>query len=388
MRLIRIRVLAIILFTLTSSFPVMGSVIASYSPETAIYLQKSPGVFTHPNMFGAKLGRLTITSDEVMYNPTILVAGMSGGYDIWLVGPHRWDMHNDWVYDKRFQMNLLAVSYPNGLGNSVFIRALSGKQPLLNGWENVQVAVNPLIIDLYLVNCNDYGGTTNTDIAPNLDPTGGYIKLDSPFVFETPINYGFTVGITNTLGQGPWVFPEAGNPTQGQFIPIDGAIGQGTTPVIDPGSYTDGESGEDVGFWYGDGAPQPTFFNFWFEDTVVNFDLSDAYDTSRKEITYACMQVVTDDSKKNYKQNIAFTTHDGSGMFQLNPSFMGGTGIDFDLYFGTALVDYGDTIEWKKLKQGTNKKSVSIGGINASAVGQLVSGTYEVTIIANITNAD
>lgn len=387
MRLIRIRVLAIILFTLTSSFPVMGSVIASYSPETAIYLQKSPGVFTHPNMFGAKLGRLTITSDEVMYNPTILVAGMSGGYNIWLVGPHRWDMHKDWVYDKRFQMNLLAVSYPNGLGNSVFIRALSGKQPLLNGWENVQVAVNPLIIDLYLVNCNDYGGTTNTDIAPNLDPTGGYIKLDSPFVFETPINYGFTVGITNTLGQGPWVFPEAGNPTQGQFIPIDGVVGQGSTPVIDPGSYTDGEPGE-IGFWYGDGVPQPVFYNFWFDAPVVNFDLSDAYDTNMKEITKAYLQVVTDDSNCTYTQNIAFTTDDGSERFQLCPDFPGGAGIEFNLFFGTRHVDYGETIQWMNLVRGTNWKELYISGINANEVEQMVSGTYQVTIIANITNAD
>ena len=388
MRFIRVQILSITILILFLNQSLMGSVLASYSPESAIVLQKCPGVFSHPNMFGAKLGRLTVTSDEVMYNPTILVAGMTGGYDIWLIGPYRWDSNNDWEYDKRIQMNLLAVSYPYGLGGGVFIRALSGKQPLLSGWNNEQVVANPFVVDLYLVNSNDNGGTTNTGITPNLNTNGGFFKLDSPFIFETPINYGFTVGITNTLAQGPWVFPASGDPTLGQFIPIDGVVGQGSTPVIDPGSYTDGEPGEVIGFWYGDGVPQPVFYNFWFDAPVVNFDLSDAYDTNMKEITKAYLQVVTDDSNCTYTQNIAFTTDDGSERFQLCPDFPGGAGIEFNLFFGTRHVDYGETIQWMNLVRGTNWKELYISGINANEVEQMVSGTYQVTIIANITNAD
>lgn len=387
MRFIRVQILSITILILFLNQSLMGSVLASYSPESAIVLQKSPGVFSHPNMFGAKLGRLTITSDEVMYNPTILVSGLSGNYNIWLIGPHRWDIHNKWDYEKRIQMNLLAVSYPNGLGGSVYIRALNRKQPLLNGDNNVQVEKSPFVVDLYLVNSNDYGGTSNTGIAPNLNVSGGFFKIDSPFVFETPIDYSFTVGITDTLEQGPWVFPDSGEPTQGQFIPIDGAVGQGSTSVINPGSYTDGEP-QDVGFWYGTGTPQQVYYNIWFEDASVTFELCNADYDDWAELTNVYIEVINGKPHKKYKVNIAFTTDDNSGVFQLLPDFIGGGGIPFELTLDNSPVVYGENIEWRVLGEDVDQKSLCIGGIEASLVDQLVSGVYQVTIVVNITDAD
>ncbi|MFA7129244.1 MAG: hypothetical protein WC136_08755 [Sphaerochaeta sp.] len=381
-----IRVLVTLILMFSLSYSILG-VSATYVPEPAIVLKKKPGVFSHPNMFGAKLGRLTITSDEVMYNPTIMVTGLSGSYDIYLIGPHRWDKHNDWDYDKKIQMNLLAVSYTDGTDGSAFIRALNGKQPLLDGEDNVQVDESPFVVDLYLVNSNDHGGTTDTGMAPNLNTNGGFFKLDSPFVFETPIDFRFTVGITDTLGQGPWVFPASGEPTQGQFIPIDGAVGQGSTSVINPGSYTDGEP-QDVGFWYGTGTPQQVYFNLYFENPSVTFDLCDAYDGYWKELTDVCIEVGNGKPHKKYKLNIAFTTDDNSGEFQLLPDFIGGTGIPFELMLDEGPVAYGDNIEWRVSGQGLNRKSLFIGGIDASLIDQLVSGVYQVTIFVNITNAD
>lgn len=384
-RLARIRTLILVVLIACGCLPLFG-ISATYAAEAPIYLKKSPGIFTHPTMFGAKLGRLVITSNEPMYNPTILVTGMGGSYNIWLNGPLRWSEQNAWTMDARIQMNMLTVAYPYGLGGSVFIRAIKDKQPLLQGWSREQVTVSPFYVDIYLLNSNDYGGTSNPGIIANLNSTGAFFKLNSPYVFESLFNPHFTVGITNSLNQGPYVFPETGTPTQGQFIPIDEIVGQGTTPVINPSSYTDGEQDED-GFWYGDDIPQPVLYNFSFQDDSVYMDLDDAYGQVL-EITTVHMQVINGITGQHYKQKVTFTVDGTSNSFELKPTDEEGPGIDFNLYFGPAFVDYGIPILWDGLNPGDNERRLYIGGIDEHQVNQRVSGGYHVTIIANITNAD
>lgn len=383
MGMIRFRFIMVVVFMLCACFPLLA-VSATYTPESPIYLKKSPGIFTNATVFGAKLGRLTITSSAPMYNPTILVTGLTGGYNIVMIGPHRWSLQNQWTFEKEINMNLLTVSYPNGLGGSVFIRAIKDKQPLLQGWSGEQVTTSPFYVDIYLVNMNDYGGTSNTNIAANLNTDGGFFKLDSPYTFKYPFNPHFTVGITNTINQGPYVFPAAGNPTQGEFIPIDGVVGQGTTPVIDPSGYTSGDD-EDEGFWYGDGYPQPVNYLFSLLHDSVSFALTDAYGSNKKVINTATMNVQNGAAGQLYSRNLIFTVAGTANSFQLKPVIGEGYGIDFDLYFGNGLVDYGIPTLWGNLTPGINSQSLSIGGIDENQVRQRSSGDYQATIIITIT---
>lgn len=385
-RMVRFRRITLLLLIACSCFVLLG-VDASYAAESPIYLQKSPGTFTHPSIFGAKLGRLTINSSTPMYNPTILITGVDSSYNVYLIGPLRWSETGTWNYTKEIQMNVLAVSYPEGLGGTAFIRAIKDKQPLLGGWSNQEVTTTPFYVDIYLVNANDYGGTTNTGLVSNLNSNGAFFKLDSPYTFKNLFNPHFTIGITDALDQGPYVFPEAGAPTQGQFIPIDGVVGQGTTPVVDPNGYTSGEGGND-GFWYGDQDPQPVSYLFSFLENSVSFDLSAAYGNKKKEINTARMEVVNGVVGGEYAQKVTFSTTGTTNSFQLKPVIGDGFGIDFTLYFGSGQVLYGTPILWDELAPAMNTRSLSIGNIDESQVLERVGGGYQVTICITITNND
>ena len=365
------------------------NVTATYTPESPLYFQKSPGVFTHPTVYGTKLGRLTIVADGPIYNPTILISGIDASYNVVMIGPVRWSVENPWNYNFEVNMNVLAVSYPNGLGGPLAIRAIKDKQPLLGAWSNEQVTTSPFYVDIYLVNCNDRGFTTNPHQEANLNTTGVLFKSDSPFTFKYPFNPYYTVGVTDTISQGPYVFPETGNPTQGQFIPIDGVVGQATTPVVDPSGYTTPED-EGDGFWFGDNPPQTVNFLFSFQYDTFTFDITEAYGNDKKIINVAQMNVQNGVSGTTYKQYLTFTDTGSATTFQLKPDGVSGNHIDFNLYFGTSLIPipYGQAIEWTGLVPNMNYKDLKIGGIQELQVNQCVSGSYKDTITVNITAAD
>ncbi len=373
--------------------PLRADITATYTPHTPIQLEMSPGIFTDPHMFGTRLGRLEITSTQPIYNPTMLITGVPSSYNVVLVGPHRWHPSNAFDMEKEINMNVLTVSYPNGPGGSVYIMAVKDRQPLFKNYSGVEVTANPFIVDIYLVNSNDHGGTTSPNIQPNLNTSGGEFKLDSHYAFkDPPFAPHFTIGVTDKKDQHGSMFTPTGEPEDGQFIPINNNVGQGTTPVVDPSGVITDPDDDSPGFWYGDITPdpEPVLFFFSFVTDTVSFDINDAYGTKRKEINTANMEVVHGVAGQTYTQKITFTDSGSATNFQLKSSNNSGDTIDFGLFWGSSnnSVPYGVPIDWEDLTPGINTKNLWIGDIDENSVAPLVSGIYVDTIIVNITAAD
>ncbi len=373
--------------------PLSAALSATYTADTPIQLEMAPGIFINPDLFGARLGRLEITSTQPIYNPTVLVTGIPSSHNVVLIGPLRWYSGNDFTMDYEINMNVLAVSYPNGLGGPVFTMPIKDRQPLFNTYTNIEVTVNPFIVDFYLVNSNAKGMSYDYNIAATLNSGGAEFKLDSLYVFkDPPFAPHFTIGVTNRKDQHASMFLPTGEPAEGQFIPINGNVGQGTTPVVDPsGATTDPDDGS-TGFWHGNIVPdpEPVQFFFSFLSDTVSFDLNDAIGNKRKEINTANMEVVNGETGQTYKQKITFTDSGNATNFQLKSSNGTVSTIDFDLFWGSSNnpVPYGVAIDWEGLVPGINTKKLWIGGINESVAAQRLSGIYIDTIFVNITAAD
>jgi hypothetical protein len=387
-------ILLMILLTFTLAV-LSATATATYVPESPIYLQMSPGVFSHPYSFGAKLGRMTVYHEGPIYNPTILASGLSG-YTVNLKGPFKWWQGAAWDYNFIINMNVLAVAYPNGLGGNVRVTALSGRQHLLEKSKNEQVTVNPFIVDLYLVNTQSSGGIqTNPALEPTLNTTGGMFKIDSPYTFVSPFNPHFTFVGTNDLGTDIGNFTEGlpPDPQHGYIIEINSEDTFDTTPIVDQGGFTAGE-GEGDGFWHGDEPPLPLAFFFEMDSGDVSFNIANAFgENARTYVNKAKMTVENGENNTTYAKKITFTDTNGTNAFMLNPVQGSGTGLEFRLFLGSSAqnnveMNYGVAHTWTGLVDGLNEKNLYVGGIDADTATLRYSGEYRDTIIVNITNAD
>lgn len=376
--------LLIVLVLATLPLGLGAAITATYVLESPIYFSTAPGAYTHPTSFGAKLGRMTVYHTQPLYNPTIISTGLTNGFNVTMKGPFTWDPPT-YNYDFQFNMNVVAVSYPNGLGGGGVVTApLSDRRPLLANWSNEQVTVNPFIVDFYLINSNASDPTQPSNLGTGAN---GQFKEKGSYTFVSPVPFNphFSLAVTNNLSDDVGSFPIGVGPpySVGSLVAIEGDDSYAVTPVYDTGGTT-AEGGN--GFYYGDPIPQPVNFLFSFLENTVSFTLSEAYGNNNKvTINTAQMQVQNGVSGTTYTQKLTFTDSTNAAAFQLSPTSGSGTPIDFKLYFGGVEMTKGSPHNWTGLVPGMNTKILQVGGINATLAEQRVSGAYSDTITVNIT---
>lgn len=370
-----------------------GAVTATYTPEIPIYIKAKPGIFTNPNVVGAKIGTITVISTGTFYNPGLMTIGpMASGID--MLAYCRDSSSNPTYTLRTIPFFVVSVAYPNGRGGAPVITTPYGPQwPLLTPTTGVAVNVNFFYVDLYLLHANP-GTTTNPASVQPFQYTPATMQPDKPITFKNPFNPFFTIGVASKSDKGVYDYAQgpggslSSGTTDGSYVTIDGVWGPSSTPLLDPGGYTAPEDGGD-GFWFGDNPPKPLNFFFSFLHNTVNFELSDAYE-EKSDLYLNTAQMVVENgvTGTTYKQKITFTDIWGGPTFQLKPD-VDSDGIDFNLVFGSKSVNYGEGDDWENLVPGPNNEMILyIKGIKPSQVNQRVSGEYTDTIIVNITAAD
>jgi len=115
------------------------TVTASYTAQSPIYLELSPGVFTHPTVIGAKLGRFAITSPtNEIYTPAFVNTGEVAG-NIALTG-----LYKNWAggaYYTKTDLNfkVISVAYPAGLGGAPILQTIYGGRWPVISWDAVTI---------------------------------------------------------------------------------------------------------------------------------------------------------------------------------------------------------------------------------------------------------
>lgn len=367
---------------LISAFLMADPIItASYTPQSPIYLELSPGVFTHPTVIGAKLGRFAITSQtNEIYTPAFVNTGEVAG-NIALTG-----LYKNWAggaYYTKTDLNfkVISVAYPYGLGGTPLLQTIFGGRWPIISWDPITITANPLFVDLYLVNTN----SLNPNSSASLNSNGQFYRLDTPYTFTTSFNPIFSLAVADDPNTGVGDYAPGNGETinsSGSYVVTDGVAGPNVTPILDSGSMTapDGD-----GFYYGDGPVLPSFA-FAFMHASVSFNLDAAYGSNRVTINQAQLSVVNGVAGTTYSQMLTFSDTSTAATFQLFPTEGAGTPIDYQLFFGSDPIPKGTPFQWQNLNPGMNTKDLKVGGIVESSVADKVSGTYSDTITVTITN--
>lgn len=368
---------------------------ASYVPEPYLYLQQSPGAFTSPTMVGAKLGRLTVEfTGGPIFNPGVQTSGQGGYGNIIISGMLSNYPGGTKYYNTYIPMNVVTVAYPYGLSGTPYVHTMYGsRQALLIDEKETQVSISPFIVDFYLLNTNAGNGQYSTTFESNLGTGQKDFDFTTQYTFNNPFNPTYALGLTKTFGGGLWQIPTSGDPVNQDafFVEIDGVAGSGTTPFVGSGGLNDhaGNSNDQTGFWNGTEIPTQydPYFEILFQDKTVTFDLSKAYGNNKESINTVEIIVNDGDPAETYEVEIAFSDSSNENKFQLkHPD--ANSNIDFQLFIEgrTEEIPYNTPIPWENLVPfpNENKRTLSIGGINATHVQQRLSGSYTDTIYVNI----
>lgn len=359
------------------------TITASYTPVSPIYLDTAPGVFTHPSVIGAQLGRFSISAPNgKIYTPSFVNTGEVGD-TINLTGLYKtWD---GGAYTTRTNLafKVISVAYPYGLGGTPVLQTIyGGRWPIID-WNAVTVTANPFYVDLYLVNTN----SLNPNSAATLGTNGLYYRLDTPYTFTTTFNPVFSLAVADNAttdlgtyapGNGETITPA------GDYVATNGVSGPDVTPILDGNSTT---TPEGDGFYYGDGPVLPVFL-FSFLESSASFSLEAAYGPNKITINQARFQVANAAAGQTYTKRLTFTDTSAAPAFQLFPTEGAGTPISYQLYLGNDPITKGTPFDWTGLVGDLNSRDLRIGGINEAEVANKVSGTYAGTITVNITNPD
>lgn len=357
------------------------TVTASYTAQSPIYLEISPGVFTHPTVIGARLGRFAITSpNNKIYTPAFVNTGevaeniqLTGLYKNWAGGAY---------YTKTdLNFKVISVAYPAGLGGAPILQTIYGGRWPVISWDAVTITANPFYVDLYLVNTN----SLNPNSAASLNSNAQYYRLDTPYTFTTSFNPIFSLAVADDATTDVGTYAPGNGETitsDGAYVVTDGVAGPNVTPILDSGSMT---APHGDGFYYGDGPVLPSFA-FAFMHASVSFNLDAAYGSNRVTINQAQLSVVNGVAGTTYSQMLTFSDTSTAATFQLFPTEGAGTPIDYQLFFGSDPIPKGTPFQWQNLNPGMNTKDLKVGGIVESSVADKVSGTYSDTITVTITN--
>ncbi len=173
----------------------------------------------------------------------------------------------------------------------------------------------------------------------------------------------------------------------GSYVVTNGSSGADSTPIINPGSFTDPENPGSPGIMYGD-PPLIVTYAVSFTKQATSFNLTDATGSKKKDVNTMRITISNGKSGTDYSQQVIFTDSSvGSNSFRLLPEQTGPTPITFDLYFDNTKVTKGTAITWNNLTNGSNNtKTIRIGGIDQTSIQTLASGTYSDTITVEIRN--
>lgn len=380
-----------LVLVLVSVSPIGAVVTAEYYPEPQITFKVAPHPFTSSTVLGAKLGTIIMhsTTGEI-HSPAFIDIGtasgavpVSGRMKECASCPYKQDTQDFYI---------ISVAYPNGLGSAPVLQVLYDNVRPIIEWGAVTVYQTDFHIDIFLVNHN----STNTNVTVGSRPAS-YFELGTPYALPPNFNPLFRVGAAHSSSTNVGSYTTGGGgvlPSHGSFVSGEGSgglSGDTNNPMIGTGAYTyDPEDPSSPGLIYGD-APVPPpdpYFEISFDQSSVNFNLSDAYlPDKKKEINKVEIKVFEGVPGNTYGVNIAFTDSGETNSFQLKSSG-GGSPIDYNLYFENSsnIVDYGDSIPWNSLAlpPSKNEKSLWIGGINSTQVLQRLSGSYSDTIYVNI----
>ncbi len=367
---------------LVSAFLMADPIItASYTPQSPIYLELSPGVFTHPTVIGAKLGRFAITSPtNEIYTPAFVNTGEVAG-NIALTGLYKKWAGGSYYTKTDLNFKVISVAYPYGLGGTPLLQTIFGGRWPIISWDPITITANPLFVDLYLVNTN----SLNPNSPASLNSNGQFYRLDTPYTFTTSFNPIFSLAVADDPNTGVGDYAPGNGETinsSGSYVVTEGQSGPNITPILDAGSLT---SPDGDGFFYGDAPLVPTF-SFSFLANTVNFELATAYGVNKATINQARLEVINGVVGQTYSQLLTFTDGDVSPGFLLKPSVGTSSPIGYLLFIDDAPITEGVALPWGSLNPGMNTKSLKIGGIVESEVANKVSGTYQSTITVTITN--
>ncbi|MCK9600438.1 MULTISPECIES: hypothetical protein [unclassified Sphaerochaeta] len=372
----------LLLMVFLSAFLAAGpTVTATYTAQSPIYLEISPGVFTHPTVIGAKLGRFAITSpNNKIYTPAFVNTG-EVAENIQLTG-----LYKNWeggAYYTKTDLNfkVISVAYPSGLGGTPILQTIYGGRWPVISWNAVTITANPFYVDLYLVNTN----SVNPNSAATLNSNGQYYRLDTPYTFTTSFNPIFSLAVADNPNTDVGTYAPGNGETitsAGSYVVTNGLAGPNVTPILDSGSMT---APDGNGFYYGDGPTLPSFA-FAFTHASVSFDLEEAYGGNRATINQAQLTVINGVAGTLYSQMLTFTDTSTATTFQLFPTEGSGQPIEYQLFLGADQITKGSPIHWQSLNPGMNTKDLKVGGIVESDVAAKVSGSYTGTITVTITN--
>ncbi len=357
-------------------------VTADYIPEAPITFDTAPGPFADQTVLGAKLGTFIISSTTgEIYSPSLVNIGEASGATQ-VTGLMK-NSANGPFNQNTNAFYIISAAYPNGLGGTPVLQVLYDDVRPIIAWQNNTVTQNPLYVELYFVNTN----STNPNASSGWRPSQ-YFKLDTPYSLPSNFNPYFSVGVAEAPETNVGTYTSGGIiiETEGRYVVTNGNDGPDNTPIMDSGAYTDPDNPGSPGFTYGDAPVLPSVF-FNIVDSSTSFSLSSAYGTNKATITQASAEVFNGDSGTYYQLTLTFTDTSSATSFQLFPSQGVGTPIDYKLYLGDEEVIKAVAMNWEDLDPGVvNTKDIKIGGINQGDAASKLSGTYEGTIVVNISN--
>jgi len=379
---IRKQFISVFLFFLLSSAFCFATVTATYTPETNVYFSLSPGPFTSPTVIGSKIGTLVITSDSgagTIYTPGFL--NITGVTNITMTGQYReeFNEYNPFYTKTNLLFGLVVVSYPNGVGSKPVLQPLYGNTtwPIIS--QKVVVAVNPLVVEIYLVNTN----SDNPKVKATLGTDGQHYKLDSTYAINGAFSPAFTLAVAQDANTNfGWYSGDMEG--KGEYISVNGNNAEASTSFVGTGIYSDSSNN---GMIYGDKVEEPTpELSFYFADTASMFSIAQAIGSNKAVVTQANITLTNGVSGQTYTQKMTFTDNAASTTaFQLTPDRGTGTALDFDLYLGNDQLTKGVSYYWTGITNGINMKDLKVGGIDATAAANGASGTYRDTITVSFT---
>lgn len=391
--------ICLLLITLTVRVPLVALVLeASYVPESPLYFELAPGIFSDLSVIGTKLGTFIITSDGPFYNPSFLNTSEVGN-GITMTG-----LYKDWeggAYTTRTYLpfKVLSVSYPSGYGGSPVIETLYGdKWPMIeqnNQWNGVTISTNPFYVEIYLVNTNsDKGRRYDASLPANLGTDGRFFKIDTPYTINGSFNPYFSIGVAVSPEIGVGTYANGANstitdPSEGAYVSVEGISGPDSTPILNPNAFTvPGDPGT-PGFYYGDEPVLPTF-NFNFHTQQASFLLESAIGSQRTVVNQVKIEVLNGVSGTYYAQVLTFNDNSPAyPEFLLLPLDGQGLPISYQLFLDAQPITKGTPYTWENLTTyGCNTKDLIIGEISQTEVDSRASGTYRGTITVTITTPD
>lgn len=367
-----------------SSF-LFGAITAVYTPEPYIVLKVKPGPYTSNTTIGAKLGTLmvTTTGNSKIYSPAWGSIGeVSGG--ITLTGPMKSYPNGGFEPDATQTFYVVSVAYPTGYPGNPVIAILGENHWPINGWAQNTIQANPFRVELWLVNTN----SDNPNVTVGYRPAS-YFELNAVYTLPSDFNpvFSFISANSSTTNVGTMMNHDGTPNSGGSYVVTNGSSGADSTPIINPGSFTDPENPGSPGITYGD-PPLIVTYAVSFTKQATSFNLTDATGSKKKDVNTMRITISNGKSGTKYSQQVIFTDSSvGSNSFRLLPEQTGPTPITFDLYFDNTKVTKGTAITWNNLTNGSNNtKTIRIGGIDQTSIQTLASGTYSDTITVEIRN--